>query len=585
MTGTGSSTLGVLTLTQEVLNISLITYDATKNLHSTITCNDPTSALLILNAIAAGNNVTTSIICTVLSVSHSWLSRKCRNGINAVCVDCIDPCGTAQCADLKTMNPCGASVGNGYGCDSRNTSVSAYRILTATLQPISVAASFRSIKATVITKTSASISVVLRTVKGRSVDGIVYCASFPSGNVPISVADIILQNHVVNAVSSSANVSITGLLPATTYNIYCLTQSTLGSSMTLSEALRFKISIVTVCCRSVSISVLIQSMYQGDSSVNAIQVTLDAPPSASLTLSLGINASLSGVTSALVPATRYFTKAIKTTTATYSIPATSSATLGAMSLTATLGGVNKAEYQVVFTSRNNYTVLSVDVPPPVPVLVSVQFSNDGTLLFVTFDSDTDRGGISVSSFECATLFHFHGVNSTAASATCVWTSASLVTISLGGSVTVAVGENFYLRSLTLYKIRALCLSSLAKCARYQYIRATKVNVLPPLTASRPVVGISGPSIIGKCDSFTLDLSSSTGGGGKAFSSILFAVSSTGNGTEAQNFLNSRYVISPPKAVPHGTFPEGLNNIMVTICNFLGACGQGSHQLIVTARYL
>jgi hypothetical protein len=252
-----------------------------------------------------------------------------------------------------------------------------------------------------------------------------------------------------------------------------------------------------------------------------------------------------------------------------------------MSLIATLGGVSQAEYQVVFTNRNNYTVLSLDVPPPVPVLVSVQFSNDGTLLFATFDSSTDRGGISASSFQCSDLFHFPGVNDTA----CAWTSASLVTINLGGSATVAVGDAVYLTSLTLYKIRALCLSSVVKCAGYNYIKKSKVNVLPPLTASRPIVGIFGPSIIGKCDSFTLDLSSSTGGSGRPFSNITFTVSSNSDSTAAQKFLNSRYVISPPKAVPRGTFPDGLNNIMVTICNFLGACGQGSHQLIVTARYI
>jgi hypothetical protein len=253
-----------------------------------------------------------------------------------------------------------------------------------------------------------------------------------------------------------------------------------------------------------------------------------------------------------------------------------------MSLIATLGGVSKAEYQVVFTNRNNYTVLSIDEPPPVPVLVSVQFSNDGTLLFATFDSNTDRGGISASSFQCVDLFHFPGVNNTA---TCVWTSASLVSINLGGSATVAVGDAVYLTSLTLYKIRASCLSSVVKCAGYKYIKKSKVNVLSPLTASRPIVGIFGPSIIGKCDAFTLDLSSSTGGSGRPFSKITFAVSSNSNATAAQKFLNGRYVISPPKAVPRGTFPDGLNNIMVTVCNFLGACGQGTHQLIVTARYI
>jgi hypothetical protein len=35
--------------------------------------------------------------------------------------------------------------------------------------------------------------------------------------------------------------------------------------------------------------------------------------------------------------------------------------------------------------------MAVNVPPAVPSLSSVQFSNDGTSLIVTFDVDTDQG--------------------------------------------------------------------------------------------------------------------------------------------------------------------------------------------------
>jgi hypothetical protein len=283
-----------------------------------------------------------------------------------------------------------------------------------------------------------------------------------------------------------------------------------------------------------------------------------------------------------VPDLTLFTNAIKTTAIMYSIPSTSSATLGVQTLVASLGGINALEYQVVFINRNNFSVLSKDVPPLVPVLVSVQFSNDGTSLNLAFDSDTDKGGISASAFVCADLFHFPGVNNTVVSATCSWASASLVTINLGGSAIVDVGDAVYL-IISVYKIRALCLSTVVKCAAYNYIKKTKVYVLSPVSASRPIVAIFAPSIIGKCDSFTLDLSGSTGGSGRPFTRIVFAVSSSGNSSAAQMFLNSRYVVSPPKAVPPGTFPEGLNNIMVTVCNFLGMCGQGSQQLIVTSR--
>eukprot|EP00596_Hydrurales_sp_CCMP1899_P006119 CAMPEP_0119038606 /NCGR_PEP_ID=MMETSP1177-20130426/7626_1 /TAXON_ID=2985 /ORGANISM="Ochromonas sp, Strain CCMP1899" /LENGTH=205 /DNA_ID=CAMNT_0007001413 /DNA_START=82 /DNA_END=695 /DNA_ORIENTATION=+ len=52
---------------------------------------------------------------------------------------------------------------------------------------------------------------------------------------------------------------------------------------------------------------------------------------------------------------------------------------------------------------------------------------------------------------------------------------------------------------------------------------------------------------------------------------------------AQAFFRTDYVVSPPNAVPLGTFPTGLNNILVTACNFLGQCGIGSQQLTVLTR--
>lgn len=66
---------------------------------------------------------------------------------------------------------------------------------------------------------------------------------------------------------------------------------------------------------------------------------------------------------------------------------------------------------------------------------------------------------------------------------------------------------------------------------------------------------------------------------------MFAVSSYGNSTAVQTFFNNKYVMSPPKAIPPHTFPDGLNNIKVTICNFFGMCGVGSFQLIVTNAYV
>jgi hypothetical protein len=64
---------------------------------------------------------------------------------------------------------------------------------------------------------------------------------------------------------------------------------------------------------------------------------------------------------------------------------------GVQVLKATLSGHSMSEYTVVYAYRNNYTVLAVNVPPPIPSLATVQFSDDGISLVATFDSNTDQG--------------------------------------------------------------------------------------------------------------------------------------------------------------------------------------------------
>jgi hypothetical protein len=155
------------------------------------------------------------------------------------------------------------------------------------------------------------------------------------------------QNHVANTVFSSANI-LGGLLPATTFDIYCLTERfRLYDGLTVSSLK--KLSIVTEC-GSVSISVLIQSMYQGDSSVNAIPSDIRCSPDNLFDPVLEPMLP-SVLTSAPSASYKTFHKAIKTTTVVfYSLLLVALRLVLSHSL-ATLGGVSQAEYQVVFTNE------------------------------------------------------------------------------------------------------------------------------------------------------------------------------------------------------------------------------------------
>ena len=113
-----------------------------------------------------------------------------------------------------------------------------------------------------------------------------------------------------------------------------------------------------------------------------------------------------------------------------------------------------------------------------------------------------------------------------------------------------------------------------------------MQILEPLNPVKPKIGISAPLLIGNCDSYILDLSSSTGNCGRTFSNISFSVSTNGNISEAivaERVLNNLFQISPPTSIPSGTFPEGLNNIQIKLCNFFGVCSQASTQLNVLSN--
>jgi hypothetical protein len=579
--------LNARTVFERPTNISLITYDANNDNRILRSCDNADKALLILKAVNSATTTAVATSCIGNGISRQWISKRCGDGVTAFCVDCIDPCGVNQCPSLNSLNPCGP---NAYGCSSIDSSITAYRIMTATFKPLFVAPSIGAIVATPA-KTSVSLSITL------SDDGTVYCAYYVSGLVPSSLSAIQRQTFVARSTSSVATVNVFGLLPSSNYDIYCLVQSDLGTLSLIADALKTKTTITTVCCKTVNIIVSIQSLYVGSQSVNSISAVLDALPSSSLTLTMGT--SINGFTSSLTPASIVVTNAVQISGAsntgigasnTFSISGFSSNRIGVVGLVATLSGDSASEYSVVFVNGNSYTVIALSEPPQVPILSSVRFSADGTFLSAVFNADTNKASISASSFPCSQLFSFSGV----AGATCSWSSPSLIAIELGSLASISVGGTVTLLgvSSSTFNITALCLNVIATegttaCKDYQAILKTQRTVLMPFDAILPEVGISAPSGIGSCDRFTMDLSSSIGDGGRPFTGISFVVT-TSNSTQpklAQNFLNSFYIFSPPTAVPFGVFFTGVNNIAVTMCNFLGKCGSNSLQIVVLSTYV
>ena len=556
--GSGSS-LVVKSVSQKTLSVGILTVDISQ-IRRSVYCRNSALSSRILEAVATRSN-SSSVNCD----SHMWKSKKCANRQLAVCIDCNDPCSSADCTDLLSLNPCASKKDMPPAC----TGVNAYRLLFATFQPFSVAPIIDAMSYAA-NKTSVTISLALRT------DGLAYCAAYKAGVRPSSVTSIIIQNQMATSSLRAASLTISNLAPATTYDVFCATASSLGVVMDLADSLRSSIIVVTECCKTISMSLGISTLYKDTSAINAVYITLDAPPSSSLLLTIGTsNINAPQMISVLIPASTVLTSMTITLSYSFSLSSASSLTLGNHTVVASTSGPSAGEYNILYATSPYYSVISAETPPVTPFLVRAEFSTDGSSITAFFSADTNKAGVTATSFQCNLLFTFPGVGA----ASCKWGSLSTVEIVLGSAAVIKVGQYVTLQPRI---IKAACVTSTVFCSKWSTATGNSVAVTAPSTAVTPTVLILAPAILGGCDALRLDLSNSEGGGGRPWSNVSFAVSSSGDASAAQAFLNAHSISNGlPVVVPSGSFPVGVNNIKVVLCNFLNQCGSGYAQLIRT----
>jgi len=554
------------------------------------------------------NRTKTNGVATIPCGGVKWSSHLCPGAtVPSLCTDvprngmrCADPCRTFNadtwgCPNLNVFSPCGVT---GYGCNATAASLTGYRVLAADVAPKAPAAAVSKLVAvdTLTTQTAVTMSVTLATAAAAA-GSTVLCGAFPAGGTAPASTDLIAQQNFASTAdgSGTAVVTIQSLAPATSYDVYCFTQSPLGMVLGIADAVKKTLRVKTACCKTMSVKVTVDAVFQGASAANAVVVKVDTMPTTSLTVTLalavtknvtaaaaararaGASATVT-VTNPLLPASTTISASLPIKSFFASISSVGTATVGNAAIVATLSGDNAADYAVVYPLGNAFEVISKSSPAPSPKFLGVQFSADGTYITATFSADTNMGDIATASWKCAMLFTFPGV---ASAQKCQWATPSSVKITLGSTSTVAVGD-----SVTVVGglVKALCTVA-AGCPTWPASPASTVLVTAPLTATLPVVGVSSPAVIGPCDPYSIDFSASTGGSGRPWASATFTVSSTDTGSAATiaSYLNTHVSISPPTTVPAGYFTSGsVNSVTVTLCNFLGACGRAAAQIIVTS---
>ena len=95
--------------------------------------------------------------------------------------------------------------------------------------------------------------------------------------------------------------------------------------------------------------------------------------------------------------------------------------------------------------------------------------------------------------------------------------------------------------------------------------------------------ISSPATIGSCDSYVLDFLASTGSGGRDWANSSFSVTCSNSSLSAkvEDFLTNNWQLTKPITLPQGMLVKSESyNFVVTLCNFLGSCGQSSRTVSV-----
>ena len=460
------------------------------------------------------------------------------------------------------------------------------------------------ITALVIRASSSNASVSVAFTATKSFPGTVYCLFTSSGNasVPTSVNMVRSTGVAVTYASlkdSPVTVTATGLQAMKSYMAYCTVMLSTGAGISYSDMLRTgKKAFTTGCCKQVTFTSApttvfgdINNYATGSSSSYIFQYTLgDAPSIGSVTVT-PIVTPITGSTEPVVvsPLSHSFqnTSNAAQLKGQFFLSANDSTT-GLFQVSLKITGTKSLEFG---NNRLKTTVqlISGKAPLPAPSLASVLFGNSGSYILINFTRDTDFAGITVNTWPCSTLFSFVG----ASDVSCVWnnkhtvrgnflklSSSSSSLLSPSGKLTLLTPSatvpgipgrklNLLAPSATVPGIRAACQTG-TTCSSNAVMAGAMVVVQAAAIPIVPTVVLSLPTNLGACSPLTVDLSMSTGNGGRLWKSVVWnVVADVGDPSLLLNALHNNFdPIALQAVIPATVLSPAIFTITATLSNFL-----------------
>ena len=400
---------------------------------------------------------------------------------------------------------------------------------------------------------------------------------------------------------SNVTIFVTGLTALQSYQIFCYIQLSDGDGSSLSDVVNSATAFNTKCCKAVTfvnapVSVLGDvTLYKNlPPSAYIFRITLEsAPTNGNVTVIPRIRLANGQIPNQLTQAVNA-TPSVLTFRSTTPNQVTGQFYLNALKsvngsyvIDLMIQGSARAQYirggSTAVKASTAVVVLSSSQPLPAPRLLGAMFANSGGYVVISFDTATDQAGILDNTWLCTRLFSFVG----ASVASCAWADLSTVRAYPSPTSTdpntpgraMQPGDTIALNG---GMIRVQCRANTV-CIENAVAATVTTSLQLPLNPLIPTVSVGVPNSVGGCSNLLVDLSSSTGNGGRIWQSITWNVASQrGDPSFVANYLASHYDINSNTAlIPKILLFTTKYSITATLVNFLNGSASGTTSVTVT----
>jgi hypothetical protein len=243
------------------IKVSMIaTSDVHQSLPVQVSCDDVQNVTKIFLGLRSGDYQSTK--CG----NHLWVSNVCEGSL-AICVDCGDPCSETLSYNAPLIyHPC----------------------RKVDYWPITVFFSIDVISdfgvPCIISKELVVHDTYADIIVQTSIAGQLFCGIFPKDTKQVSLSGIMSQSYgIVSSPFQSSTISVQGLIPATTYNLFCVAGDLSVKAITVPNnqyvaSSATKSVATTTCCVPIIISFDLKEVKVGTKMDTTWSVSLNFKP-------------------------------------------------------------------------------------------------------------------------------------------------------------------------------------------------------------------------------------------------------------------------------------------------------------------